>query len=134
VERGVTALVLDTHVLHWWSAEQKRVSRAAAQAISDADELVVADISWYELAALAQRERIRVTVPIGAWLQRLSRLVRTVPISTDIATAAAALPTSFPGDPADRLIFATAAQNGWRLVSKDQALRDYRHPTRVVIW
>lgn len=130
----MTTLVLDTHVVHWWSAEQRRVSSAAAEAISAADELVVADISWYELARLAHSERIIVTIPVGAWLGRLARLVRTVPISPDIAASAAALPASFPGDPADRLIFATAVENGWRLVSKDQALRDYRHPTPVVIW
>jgi PIN domain nuclease of toxin-antitoxin system len=131
---GVTALVLDTHVLHWWSAEPSRVSQAAAEAMAAAEELVVADISWYELARLGQSERIVVAIPIGNWLQRLARLVRTVPISVEIAAAAAALPSSFPGDPADRLIYATAIENGWRLVSKDKALREFRHPTQVVIW
>jgi PIN domain nuclease of toxin-antitoxin system len=134
LERRVTTLVLDTHVVHWWSAEQGRVSPAAAEAMSAAAELVVADISWYELARLAHSERIVVTIPVGAWLQRLARLVRTVPISPEIAAAAAALPASFPGDPADRLIFATATENGWRLISKDKALRGYRHPTPVVVW
>jgi PIN domain nuclease of toxin-antitoxin system len=134
VECGVTALVIDTHVLHWWSAEPSRVSNRAAAEMSAADELVVADISWYELARLARSERIVVSVPIGSWLQRLARLVRTVPISVEIATTAASLPALFPGDPADRLIYATAVENGWRLVSKDQALRDYRHPTQIVIW
>jgi PIN domain nuclease of toxin-antitoxin system len=130
----VTALVIDTHVIHWWSAEPGRVSKKAATVMSAADELVVADISWYELARLARSERIVVSIPIGTWLRRLARLVRTVPISVEIATAAASLPSTFPGDPADRLIYATATENGWQLVSKDRALRDYRHPTQVVIW
>jgi PIN domain nuclease of toxin-antitoxin system len=130
----MSTVVLDTHVLHWWAADTRRVSSVAAEAMTSATELVVADISWFELARLAQRERIVLTIPIGAWLQRLARLVRTVPISVEIAASAASLPGTFPGDPADRLIFATAVENGWRLISKDQALRDYRHPTPVVIW
>ena len=46
----MTAVLFDTHVLHWWTAEPHRLSPAALEAISDADELVVAAISWYELA------------------------------------------------------------------------------------
>ena len=48
-------------------------------------------------------------------------MVRSVPISPEIAAAAVTLPETFPGDPADRLIFATAAANGWPLVSKGMA-------------
>jgi PIN domain nuclease of toxin-antitoxin system len=130
----LTTLVLDTHVVLWWSAEQERMSEVATEAMNEATQLVVADVTWWELAWLADRRRIVLTIPISTWLQRLARLVRTVPISPVVAASAAALPASFPRDPADRLIFATAVENGWRLVSKDKALREYRHPTPVVIW
>jgi len=50
----VTTLLLDTHVVHWWSAEPQRVSEAAREALEQADELAVAAITWYELAWLAQ--------------------------------------------------------------------------------
>lgn len=130
----MSTVVLDSHVVHWWSAEPERISSAASKAIGDADELAVADISWFELAWLARHERIVVTIPIAAWLGRLATQVRTIPVTPAIATTAVSLPSSFPGDPADRLIYATAIENGWQLVTKDQRLREHRHPQPVAVW
>jgi PIN domain nuclease of toxin-antitoxin system len=95
-------VLLDTHVVHWWSAEPKRLSQAASRAVAAADELAVAAITWFELAWLAEHERIRLTVPVGSWLRRLAQHVRTVGITPPIAVGAVSLPSSFPGDPADR--------------------------------
>jgi PIN domain nuclease of toxin-antitoxin system len=130
----VTTVLLDSHVLHWWSAEPERLSRPAAQALSRADELAVASISWFELAWLAHNERIVVTVPVRTWLDDLSTNVRTIGTTPAIADTAVSLPTSFPGDPADRLIFATAVELGVRLVTKDRRLHEHRHPRRVTLW
>jgi PIN domain nuclease of toxin-antitoxin system len=130
----VTTVLLDTHVVHWWSAEPNRVSVAATKALSEADELALAAISWFELAWLARHERIAVTIPIRSWLERLSAEVRTIGITPAIADTAVSLPSSFPGDPADRLIYATAIENGWRLITKDQKLRDHRQPRPVTLW
>jgi len=130
----VSPVILDSHVVHWWSAEPDRMSASASKAVSDADELAVADISWFELAWLARHERIVVTIPIGSWLQQLARQVRTIPVTPAIAATAVSLPSSFPGDPADRLIYATAIENGWRLITKDRRLRTHRHPHPVALW
>jgi len=130
----VSAILLDTHVVHWWSAEPKRVSTSARKALEEADELVVAAISWYELAWLARHERIAVNVPIRSWLQGLAAQLRTIGVTPAIADAAVALPSSFPGDPADRLIYATAIEHGLGLVTKDRAIRDHDHPRSVTIW
>jgi PIN domain nuclease of toxin-antitoxin system len=127
-------LLLDSHVIHWWSAEPERISRTAGAAIESADELAAADISWFELAWLARHERIVVTVPIPAWLGGLAAKVRTIPITPAIAATAVGLPAAFPGDPADRLIYATAVENGWRLITKDERLRRYKHPRSVALW
>jgi PIN domain nuclease of toxin-antitoxin system len=129
-----TTVLLDTHVLHWWSAEPERLSARATSALSQADELAVAAISWFELAWLAQHERIVVTIPIRAWLDRLAEHVRTAALTHAIAHTAVSLPTSFPGDPADRLIYATAIEHGWRLVTRDARLRAHRHPRPVTTW
>lgn len=126
--------MLDTHVVHWWSAEPDRLSRDAADALTNAEELAVAAISWFELAWLARHERIAVTIPIRAWLSQLADQVRTVPTSPAIADTAVALPTSFPDDPADRLIYATAIESGWQLITKDRRLRAHRHPRTLAVW
>ncbi len=130
----MSTVVLDSHVVHWWSAEPDRISAAASKAIGDAAELAVADISWFELAWLARHERIVVTIPIASWLGQLAAQVRTIPVTPAIASTAVSLPSSFPGDPADRLIYATAIENGWQLVTKDQRLREHRHPHPVAVW
>lgn len=130
----MTVVVLDTHVLHWWSAEPDRLSVAASSAVASAEELAVASITWFELAWLAEHERLNVAVPTRTWLQGLSEHVRTMPTTPAIASTAVALPASFPGDPADRLIYATAVEHGWSLVTKDRRLRDHRHPRPVAVW
>ena len=130
----MSALLLDTHVVHWWSAEPQRVSASARKALEAADELAVAAISWYELAWLAKHERITVNVPIRTWLQGLAAQLRTIGVTPAIADSAVALPSSFPGDPADRLIYATAIEHGLELVSKDRAIRDHDQPRSAVVW
>jgi PIN domain nuclease of toxin-antitoxin system len=74
------------------------------------------------------------TIPIRSWLERLADSVFTVPITSAIAETALSLPASFPADPADRLIYATAIQNGWRLVTKDRKLRSHPHPRPLTLW
>ena len=130
----MTTVLLDTHALQWWSAEPRRLSGAATKALEEADELAVAAISWFELAWLARHERISVSIPVRSWLEQLAAHVRTVGITPTIADTAVALPSRFPGDPADRLIYATAIERGWRLVTKDQRLRQHRHPASPVVW
>ncbi|MFP3900002.1 MAG: type II toxin-antitoxin system VapC family toxin [Acidimicrobiia bacterium] len=130
----MTTILLDTHVLQWWSAEPDRLSRTAAESVAAADELAVAAITWFELAWLASSERIVVTLPLRSWLEQLAAEVHTIGITPAIADTAVGLPSSFPGDPADRLIFATAIEHGHRLVTKDQRLRRHRHPRPITIW
>ena len=127
-------VLLDTHVLHWWSAEPDRLSRAARTAINEADELAAAAISWFELAWLAHHERILVSIPVRSWLEQLAGQVRTLGITPAIASTAVSLPSSFPGDPADRLIYATAIEHGWWLVTKDNRLRSHRQSRSLTIW
>ena len=130
-----TTLLLDTHVVHWWSIDAtEQISRTAQTAIEAADELAVAAVSWFELAWLAHHGRIVVRVPIRSWLEALSRQVRTFPITPAIADLAVGLPPSFPGDPADRLIYATAMEHGMTLVTKDEQLRAHPFPVQIAVW
>lgn len=130
----MSVALLDTHVIHWWSAEPERLSRPARRVLKAADELLVAAISWYELAWLAERHRIVIDVPARSWLEGLGAQTRTVGITPAIAASAAALPSSFPRDPTDRLIYATAIEHGVKLVTKDQAIAEHDRPHSLVVW
>ncbi len=128
----MSGVLLDTHVIQWWSAEPDRLSPRASELLSEADELVVAGISWYELCWLARRERIVVGIPVRSWLAQLGAQVRTLGVTPAVADTAVSLPASFPGDPADRLIYATAVEHGLPLVTKDSRMHD--HPASIAEW
>src|SRR5690348_4219439 len=130
----MSPLLLDTHVVHWWSAEPERISRRARRVLKEADELLIAAISWYELAWLAERERLVVEVPIRSWLEDLGTHLRTVSITPAIADSAAGLPSPFPRDPSDRIIYATAIEQGVKLVTKDEAIADHDKARSLVVW
>jgi PIN domain nuclease of toxin-antitoxin system len=130
----LTAVLLDSHVVHWWSAEPHRVSETASEVLTEADELAIAAITWWELAWLARNERIVVAIPMRSWLGELAARVRTIPLTPAIGETAVSLPSSFPSDPADRLIYATAVEHGLRLVTKDRKLLAHRHPHAVAVW
>jgi PIN domain nuclease of toxin-antitoxin system len=118
----------------WWSSDPGRLSKRAAEHIEQADELAICRITWYELGRLAAHGRIGLSIPIDAWLEGLSTNVRTVGITPAIARTATALPSSFSGDPADRLIVATALDRGWQLVTKDEKVRKHPQPRKVTVW
>lgn len=130
----MATVLLDTHVVHLWSAEPKRVSARARKLLEQADELAIAAISWYELAWLAEHDRIVVNIPARSWLSALAAQVRTIPISPAIADTAVSLPSAFPGDLADRLIYATALEHDLKLVTKDREIRDHDKPRSLTVW
>ncbi|HET7572455.1 MAG TPA: type II toxin-antitoxin system VapC family toxin [Gaiellaceae bacterium] len=127
-------LVLDTHVLLWWTSDPRQLSRPAVKALRAADEPTVAAVTWHELAWLAERGRFVLDRPLRSWLEELGAHVLTAPLTPAVAATAAALPASFPSDPADRLIYATAIETGSRLVTKDRRLREHRHARPVTLW
>lgn len=128
------AVLMDTHIVHWWSAEPQRISRPAQRTLDAADELLVAAISWYELGWLAERRRIDVDIPIRTWLENLGAQVRTIGITPAIADIAVGLPSSFPRDPTDRLIYATAIEHGVKLITRDEAIAENDRQRSLVVW
>jgi len=130
----MAGVVLDTHVVQWWSAEPQRVSPAARDALERADELAVSAITWFELAWLARRERIALTIPVQSWLDGLATHVRTIGVTPSIATTATELPESFAGDVADRLIYATAIERDLTLVTKDRRFPERHAGRALTLW
>ena len=130
----MTTLLLDTHTVHWWASEPHKLSSTATTALDSADELAVSAVTWYELAWLATHNRITISTPVRRWLEEMARDLRTIVITPAIADSAVALPASFPQDPADRVIYATAVEHGWRLVTRDERMRRHPQPSPVTLW
>jgi PIN domain nuclease of toxin-antitoxin system len=126
--------VLDTHVWVWWVDGDPRLSDAARAAIEASDELVVSAICVWELATLERLGRLRVRPDLRLWVRRALALPRVAaqPVSAEVALAAGSLPPRFPGDPADRMIYATALLNGTGLVTADRRIA--RHDPERIVW
>ena len=119
--------LLDTHALIWLVEGSKSLGRRSARLADDAlarDELAVAAISFWEVAMLAQAERIEIALPPSEWRLRVVRLgIHEAPLSGDVAIAAATLPDFHP-DPADRFIVASArALDAGLITADDRILR-----------
>jgi PIN domain nuclease of toxin-antitoxin system len=82
---------------------------------------------------LAVKGRITLDTAVETWIaEAVARdRLRVLELTPGIAVSAALLDHSFPGDPADRLIYATAVDSASTLVTRDRALRAY-DPARTV--
>jgi len=121
-------VLLDTHAILWWQADTGRLSRNAEQAIETAEMLLVSPLTCWEIATLARQGRVALDREPAAWIGRLFREPRVAlaPLTTEAAVWAALLDRlTFPGDPIDRLIYATAHDLRFPLVTKDEKLRAY---------
>jgi PIN domain nuclease of toxin-antitoxin system len=125
--RATRRLLLDTHILLYWLGRDPRLSVEQAGLISEAtadDPLWVADISLWEIATLVSLRRLRLHTPLRDWLEAAVAppLVRRIGISPTVAAQVAQLPDTFPRDPGDRIIVATALTLGARLLTQDERI------------
>ena len=120
-------MLLDTHVLLWLRRGDERLGQRARREIDRAwrsSGVGVSSISFWEIALLQTRGRIRLTERVGPWRrEQLEQGMVEIPVDGEIGIRAVDL-ADFHADPADRLIVATAL-DGHRLVTADQRMLDW---------
>jgi PIN domain nuclease of toxin-antitoxin system len=117
-------VVLDTHVLIWLDQDDSSLgveARKCADLALRQGKLAVSAISFWETAMLVTKGRVTIELPVSAWRRDLLGLgLLEIPIDGDIGITAAQL--VLHGDPADRLIVATAQVKGAVLLTADHQL------------
>jgi len=94
--------------------------------------MAVCDITLLELTTLASKGRILLGLSLESILQEIEARFVVLPISSRACARAMGFPGTYPKDPADRIIGATALVEGLSLITADRAI----HRSKVVhtIW
>ena len=130
-------IVLDTHVLVWWVSGSDRLSVRAKRAIDQSlrrSPAIVSTISVLEIVTAVRRGRLELGSPLDLWLADLRTLPELLfqPVSGEIAQLAGSFDEGTPGDPADRIIVATALTLRAKLVTADERLQESKRV--VTVW
>ena len=120
-------ILLDTHVIIWLGTGDQRLGPRANREIVDAlqkDNAAVSAISFWEVGMRVQKNHIDLGLALDAWRRALIEDgFIEFPVDGGIAMRAGLLP-EMHGDPADRLIVATAL-GGHRLITADRRILDW---------
>ncbi|MBW9055470.1 type II toxin-antitoxin system VapC family toxin [Rhizobium mesosinicum] len=123
----MNTLLLDTHAWAWSLTGDDRLSAKAVALIEKAETVLVSPISLFEIG-----EKVR----LGKWsemepfIERLADLLQeqggiTAALTPDICLSAAMMDWQHR-DPFDRLLAATAMQNGIPIISADVVFDELR--------
>lgn len=128
-------LLLDTCALLWAfngtnldAAIEARIDEAAAEGT-----LFLSPISAWEVGVLVAKNRISLTLPAEKWITRAFETtgVSVVPLTPDVLVQSSFLPGELHGDPADRMIIATARAHDLTIVTRDRLILAYAEKGNV---
>jgi PIN domain nuclease of toxin-antitoxin system len=122
-------LTLDTHILIWY-AEGIRLTPTQVSIIDQARSqnlLYIAAISLWEIAMLAQKDKIAFAISLDEWIENILSTpgLNLIDLSVPILVESCNLPNFEHKDPADRLIISSARSINSHLMTFDQKINDY---------
>ncbi len=128
--------LLDTHVWLWWLLGSPRLpakERAALDRLGSRGAVRLAAVSLWEAQMLYEKGRLTLDRAFDVWIREAAAVgvIEILPLDVEVVIALAGLPATFHGDPADRLIVATARAHRMPLATYDRAVRRSR---LVTLW
>lgn len=127
----MSALLLDTHIWLWYAeGDAERLPPASVRKLDRArrqDGLRISSVSVWEIGMQHAQGRVQLSAPLRDWIEKALAPAGIGVISLDADTAAEStlLPGEPHGDPADRLLIATARTKGLVLATRDGAIIEY---------
>lgn len=126
-------ILLDTHVLLWLTSGDERLGRRSRAMIdSSPGAIAVSAISFWEVAMLVARGRVDLGGDTQVWRNEILTIgIEEISVSGETGIAAATL-TSLHGDPADRIIVATAIARQAALLTADERILRWKSRVKRV--
>jgi PIN domain nuclease of toxin-antitoxin system len=124
-------LLLDTHIWVWLLNGEVKVQKSAVFseiiAASQNNTLHLSAISIWEVAMLEAKGRITFTTDITSWITNAISApgLAITGLRPDISIDSTHLPGNYHGDPADRIIIATARHLKCPLITADEKILSY---------
>ena len=120
-------LLLDTPAWLWLAEGDHLFTPSTLLAIEEAvrqNALFLSPISLWEIGLKHSRHRLKLSLPLRPWMTQALDYpgLHLLAIESEIACCCAELPAEFHGDPADRIIAATARAEGLTLLTQDRLL------------
>jgi PIN domain nuclease of toxin-antitoxin system len=128
---GEGSILIDTHCWIWsqfgHDHEFSQVGLSTFKQAAVDGILLISVVSVWEVALLQSKRRLHLNMDCLEWVRRALETpgLSLVPLTPEIAVESTRLPGNLHGDPADRMLVATARSLGARLMTRDQALLDY---------
>ena len=125
-------IFLDTNALVFLVNNPKKLSQKARERI-DAEiknkDIFVSSMSVWEIYLLVKKDKLDLSMDVDTWINKIERLsfLNFIPVDNKIAAKSVNLPEPLHNDPADRIIIATALQNGADLITSDKRILAYPH-------
>jgi len=133
------AILLDTHCWIWIQFGQvekfARTARATIEKAARRNALRVSVISVWEIGMLESKGRLELNMTCSEWIRQALATpgLSLVPLSPEVAVESSRSPGRFDGDPADRILVATARIFGLDLMTKDDRLLEYGRQRHIRI-
>lgn len=132
-------LLVDTCALIWIAGMTGNQHLGAVEDAMDLERaagkpIYVSPMTAWELGMLAAKGRLPLPMPVKTWIDRVMKTgeMRWTDLSVDVLLASNTLPGEVHGDPADRIIIATAREYGFRVVTRDRKILDYANKGHVM--
>ena len=120
-------ILADTHVVVWLALEPSKIASKAKTLIEETRQggagIAISDITLMEITMLERKARIKLDTSLETFLSEIEARFVVLPITGQVCVRTLLLPATYPSDPADRIIAATALVEGIPLITADRDIQ-----------